>query len=381
MGKMLICAPNFVDDTYFGPIFGGGSWNTSYPLSNLNAEFFTEETRSVGATTAATTFQIDFKTPRQVEFIGIPDSNISPSGRIRLLGTNTVAWTGVTVNGVNSSGATSLSVATSTSAIDFLEGEIFTIAGDTTTYQITADVSIGSSSTGSLAIKRVDSSATGLATATTGGEVITCRSGDFADPDFDTTSSTYYPTLYPVTQTQLPWGDIRLWTGTYSNEDFVTLNFPRQYVKVLDQTYNIRYLKVEITDTGNTDGYVSIASIYVAPVYRPTYNMDYNLSFGLRSNTTRESSPGGADVFDRERPQRYINFSLSQIPVQEAFATQFDVDQQLDITGNLFFVYDEDDTTLLFRRSFAGRFENLQPIVPQFYNGTKKTYSIIERLA
>lgn len=381
MANMLLAAPNYVDDAFFDPIFGGGSWNTAFPIRDLAEEFYVKESRSSSASASDSVFEIDFRTPRSVGFVGVPDGNFSSSATIQIEGSNTIAWSGVTVDGVNAVNATSLDITTGSDAVAFVAGQIFTIAGDSTVYQITADNSVGASTSDSIDIKRVDIAGTGLVAATAGSEVITCHSGDYTSPVFDTGTVNYYPKLYPVSGVGLPWGDPRIWTGTFAEEDFTTLNFPRQFVKVLSQTYTIRYVRTSITDTGNSDGYVSVASFYVCPTYIPTYNMDYGLSFGLRSNSTKESSPGGIDAFDKQRAQRYINFTLSQTPLEEAFSSQYDLDLRLDVTGNLFFVYDSADDVLLFRRSFAGRFENLQAISPTFFDGAKKSYSIIERIA
>ena len=40
MGSLLICAPNFVEDTVDPVTVGGGSWDSGFPVSNLGAEFF-----------------------------------------------------------------------------------------------------------------------------------------------------------------------------------------------------------------------------------------------------------------------------------------------------------------------------------------------------
>lgn len=74
----------------------------------------------------------------------------------------------VTVTGANAIGAKTINLTTAAaSAVALLVGDIITIAGDTQTYVITADATIGASTTGNILIEP------GLAVATAGTEVPT----------------------------------------------------------------------------------------------------------------------------------------------------------------------------------------------------------------
>lgn len=380
MANMLICAPNYVDFTTVTPRFGGGNWSQALSPENLNSEFFTEVTRSTNDTASSTILDIDLGASRSVGFVGIPDSNISITGTIKFEGSDTPAWTGVTVDGAHSASDTTLDV-TSGSAVTITNGDTFTIAGDSVTYQVTSGGGTGTSLT--LTIKRVSSATAGLAGALSGSEVITCHTGDFTGDEelFDSGSREYFPFVYPLDGGGLPWGDVRIWTGKFTDEDLQRLNFPRQHLYILPEAKFCRYIRISVTDESNADGYVEIDGLYITGVYEPNYNMSYGVDFGRKSNTTKESARGGADVFEKRRSQRYVDFSLDFLSDSEAFTALFDIDAEVDVDGNMYFVYDKADVEYLIRRSFPCRFENLSSSAAVFYQNNTKSFSLIERIA
>jgi hypothetical protein len=75
-----------------------------------------------------------------------------------------------TVTGVNAIGAKTINLTTGAGeAVDILEGDIVTFAGDSQTYAASADLTIGASATGDLLLHN------GLAQATAGTEVVTVK--------------------------------------------------------------------------------------------------------------------------------------------------------------------------------------------------------------
>ncbi|OGO14141.1 MAG: hypothetical protein A2Y53_05640 [Chloroflexi bacterium RBG_16_47_49] len=380
MGNLLICAPNFIEDTVDVATLGGGNWENSYPVSNLGAEFFVDNTISIDATTTSTKWEVDFGYNRDLKFIGIPDSNVSQNATIRVEGSATSAWEGLLINGVNSIGVTTLNIKAGATAVTIAAGQIFTIAGDTEVYQVVTGTSLSATVTGSIVIKRdTNGTPTGLVVATVGNEVVTCHSGDYTTPVFDTTAEDYFQATIPVGTAT--WGSSGVWDGKPGDGFYTRMNFPRQYVKILASVYLIQYVRLSIVDTGNAAGYITLDALYLTSVYQPFYNMRYGVTFSSRSNTSQESSAGGATAFNTERQTRAISLELGDIPVEEAFSSIFDITRQLDISGNLFIIYDDEDTFLLTRRSFAARFENSPVLTTTFFDGVDVPINIIERLA
>lgn len=143
MGAFFLATPNYMDDPLTDPLVGGGSWNPSFPLTNIGSEFFIQRIISTGVTRANTQFEINFQQTRDIKVIAIPNSNISTSGKVRVQGSSTVAWTGLTTNGTSNIGDTSLAV-TATGNKDIRAGQMFGIDGfSDPLYKVTADLALG----------------------------------------------------------------------------------------------------------------------------------------------------------------------------------------------------------------------------------------------
>lgn len=369
-----IHVPNFVDDPDFVPLFGGGDWdrdaqNDQGSLDNLvvaagaAGEFFVEYAVSVTAAAADTKFEMDLGQSVSVWFVGVPDGN-AQAGTIRFEFSNTIAWSGFTVNGAHSLNATSLSVHNASGgSVTISAGQLFTVAGDDKVYQVTSGATISNGANGSLTIKRVDKSATGLAVAYAGSEVLTCRSGNYTSPVLDT-GTEYWPMA--VT----PSGGFR------------RTSLPNKYEHSFTTGATARYVRCTIVDTSNTDGQLRLSGLYVCYTYLPAYNPDYGVQFGIKANTQRESAVGGGDAYQEERPQRQIRAAFTAVSQSEAFTTVADILYETDLGGNMWVTYDNTDSSdLKMRRSFPGRFDDLSVLTHAHFDGVDIPLSITERIA
>jgi hypothetical protein len=366
-----------MEDPIYDPYIGGGSFRTAHPLRNLYSEFFAEKTISTDATLASTQYHIDFQTSQIVKFLGIPNSNATSACSRRARGSNTAKWASVTVNGAHSVNDATISVSCAFTAV-ISAGDLLTFEGSERLYRVTTGASL-SASTATITIERDNDtvSGAGVEDALTGGEDVECRVGDYTVPVFDTGWVSYFA-AQPAGS--FYWGDAGLWDGIVPDEVLVRLNLLRQNMVILSEPFRVRFIHEQFNDTANPDGFLSLSAEYITSVLRPTHNMNFGAQFHVISSTTRETSAGGADVYEKQKPRRQISFSLTNIPLEDAFSSYLDLDTQLDISGNMYVIYDEDDTVLLSRRSFPGRLEELAPLVHSLYDSADKSYVITERL-
>ncbi len=542
-GTYIIAAPNYMTDPLTETRVCGGSWSTSFPISNLGAEFFTEKSVSTNDDATSTWFECAFSDTRDLKVLAIPNCNASSAAIIRYLGSNIAAWDSVSLASSASIGATSLSV-TSTENVTFRKGQGFTVASGGF-YEITADLSLGendikyseeltnavweynlggathtvtggkpspdgrnnaveiewvsggtglfrqyapatlatytdynvsfwvkpiaytavtgdsilsvdisdsasiqfisesdaplnewtrvsvnvtsgagggstnwldinggfgttyykvqiwgvqvtngsgvkpyaksgsavvSSATGTLAIRQAHTTSEGLAAALTSGAVLTAQCGDYASESvFDTGDKDYYDVLYPFGLRS--WGSSGVWDGFGSPEDRAALYITNQNVQVLENVSLCKYVSCFINDTANADGYITIDAFYACSAYVPTYGASVGTQFGLKSNSSRVDSEGGVSAFKRNKATRQVSLKLEHYSIEEAFTNVFDLQRELDITEDLYFIFDSDDTELFHRRTFPARFDTLSMFTYQYPDRISVEINVIERLA
>lgn len=347
-----IIMPNFLDSAYYPAVLFGGSWLVARPLTNLQDDFLGNTARSSDADEESTWFGIDFGVSRDIYGIAMTPHNIQRNGKARLRAAVAPNWSGVTVNGVNAENDTTLSVQT-TAAIDVKKGDGFTIAGDTTVYQASADVSIGAATIGVIGVVRVGLSGSGLVEATVGGEVITCHAGDFDNAVLDTTLEDVWQVVYPFGT--LPFGHESWTDGKISPEDAVSEKIP--YVK-FPGLIIARYWRIDISDEANTDGYIDIGRLIIGRTTEISVGMPYGNLLDLFSDSEVKKSKGGVRRVNRQEVGRRFPITLENVPEDEAMVFWNDL-KQLGLDKQVFVAFNKNDTVHLHRRSFLATLEKI----------------------
>lgn len=265
------------------------------------------------------------------------------------------------LNAKNSNGGTTYT-ATGTDGFYFTRSHL--AEGSTVPKYVYTGAS-AASTTGSLSIERVGDSGTGLAAATTGGEAITCHAGDFAESLLTTAATDVWEVIYPWGT--LYYGHPSLADGKASAEDAAKRRIPFVWINSADGVIVARYWRVDITDTANSDSYVSLARLFMCPGWEPTKGVRYGAQFGRFSNTTLVSSAGGAEIENEQPGGRQFVIGIDNIPEDEALTYGGDLLEDADLGKQIFFVFDKSDTIHKHRRSFTARLTRLDPAtVPTF---------------
>lgn len=373
MGKCLLATPNYIKSRFYPTVMGGGNWSVSGPLDNLKGKFFINAAISETAMASDTQMHVHFGAERDVKVVAIQNSDITKAaGRMVVRASNAPAWTGRTVTGAHLVGASTLYVNDTTG---IMAGEVLTIAGDSTVYDITTV-----SGPTTLEIRNTTDK-TGLLHTTAGDEAITCHSGKYGGVEevYNSGIRDYYGVVYPPGI--LTWGSPGLWDGKETDENLFELDLPRPFVHILPNPVTAAYWHIAVTDEANPNGGVTLDALHITAGYSPIYNMEYGAVQGLTSNTTKEESAGGAEIFGEEASGRYVDFMLKNGTVNDAFVNIFDLQRRLDIHDDLFFIYDVDDTALMTRRAFVGRLEDLSELGHAAFDSVDAHFRIKEKLA
>jgi len=96
-----------------------------------------------------------------------------------------------------------------------------------------------------------------------------------------------------------------------------------------------RYLRIEMDDPGNPDGFVSIGRFWAGPAWQPSRNFAYGCQLGVSDETEIEASPGGAVYSGQPVRRRTARVSLDWLGLDEGYQQALDMSVRLGRTGQL----------------------------------------------
>lgn len=144
------------------------------------------------------------------------------------------------------------------------------------------------------------------------------------------------------------------------------------------QTY--QFWRVEIDDDTNTDGYVELGRVFMGSLWQPGINMVYGASLHYEPRDQVSETRSGAEYFDELNGYRVARFRLQAATEGEAVLKLMRMQRQLGTSGELFFVWDDDDTTYAPERTFLGRMRALSPITAARWSEFEAEFDIKELL-
>jgi hypothetical protein len=390
-------------------VLSGGSWLTALPLVNLQNRQVQKVGRTTNTAQTSTRFDIDLQSSKQIGVLALVVHNISVSGRVRVSASNSstawtnllsnpssfenAAWTKATCN-VTANADTApdgtvtadLLVATSVNSGVY---QAVAIAGST---EFQGSVWLRAAAPTTLNIVTIQSTTTLIETTcnvTTDWQKFTVS----GTTDAGTTSIGFYiggngsfqsaeavyawdanlltglgiifeggwNDVWPagvIPQDLLEWEDDNFWLGTLSQE--ARAGFQSPYILRLPNVENMRYWRVEISDTSNSDGYVQIGRLFMARGWTPTINYTYGASLGYQDPTPVETSLSGAEYFDIRSKFRVFTFKLDYISDTDAYSYALELQRLAGISGEVLIIPDGgEDLAQQPLRSFVGRLRQI----------------------
>lgn len=183
-----------------------------------------------------------------------------------------------------------------------------------------------------------------------------------------------WPTIYPLDM--LEWEDDNFWSGTVSEEE--RREYPSLLLVVLPRLTAGRYLRIEIEDEANPEGYIELGRLFVGRAWRPQHNASVGATTGWESDTTVQRALSGTPYFDRKAGRRVTRFELNVLSRDEAMAGVFELQRRAGLDGELLLVWDQHDLMNLLRRSYLGRLRQLSPIAQAFVTNHSTVFEIEE---
>lgn len=186
-----------------------------------------------------------------------------------------------------------------------------------------------------------------------------------------------YPVIYPVGVLDVD--DPGYFDGKLTQEQW-DAGYRIDPVHVLSSITNARYWRIEIDDEANVAGYIDVGRLVLAHGYQPTINFQEGAQLGVSSDSTRQTTDGGA-TYHRERPvRRRMDGTIPKISEDEAMVRLFEMDRLLNTTTQFYFVFSSSDTFHMHRRSFIATLEELTLLQIPTASWWDKPVRILEEL-
>lgn len=146
-------------------------------------------------------------------------------------------------------------------------------------------------------------------------------------------------------------------------------------------TQSARYWRVEIDDTANTAGYLEIGRLIIAGRYESGQRPMTNAALGIEDgSSSHPTDSGAATIVDRRPSRRVAKFGFSDITESEAFASAWKMQRQLGTSGQVFFVWDADETTYAYEHAFLAVLRNLSALDWAQAAYLSAAYELVEEL-
>lgn len=177
-------------------------------------------------------------------------------------------------------------------------------------------------------------------------------------------------------------GVVDAWDSTYLSATTAEardgLRSTPTIIPTTPQTY--RYWRIDIDDDTNPDGYIELGRVFMGSLWQPGINMVYGASLHYEARDEAGETRSGAEYFDEREGFRVARFRLQAATEGEAVLTLMRMQRQLGTSGELFFVWDDDDTTYAPERTFLGRMRAVSPITAARWSEFEAEFDIKEML-
>lgn len=122
---------------------------------------------------------------------------------------------------------------------------------------------------------------------------------------------------------------------------------------------SLQYVKFEIDDQSNSDGFVQIGYLYMGKAYIPSNGVAYEPTYARISLTSVQAAVGGSEYFNRRGSRRRLSLALNANPQSEVLSDIDDIIQIHDIDKSVYVDLDPDDVTTGQKTAFLARLSSM----------------------
>jgi hypothetical protein len=164
----------------------------------------------------------------------------------------------------------------------------------------------------------------------------------------------------------LPWGVFQ-WGGFLNPE--IAVSYTISTFDILAEPVAARYLRIDVSDATNTDGYLQAGRLIAGPAYQPSINYANGVEFEFIDESRVTKSRGGQTFVDEVERYRRLRFELINLPETEIFGNIFNqIDRLRGVAQDILIIPQPDDQTTWITQNIYGRIAQTGPIVNSALN-------------
>jgi len=182
---------------------------------------------------------------------------------------------------------------------------------------------------------------------------------DFSTVQFDSGIVDAWPVVEEFGT--LPWG-VFSWGGRINPE--IAAEYQISSFVVLDAAVQARYLRINISDDDNTEGYIEAGRLIAGPAYRPSTNYGFGVEIEFVDDSRIVKSRGGQTFVDEVERFRRIRFELQNLPEAEIFSNVFNnIDRLRGVAKDILIIPQPNDPKTWPTQNIYGRLVRTEPII------------------
>lgn len=195
---------------------------------------------------------------------------------------------------------------------------------------------------------------------------------------WDSGETWVWPAVYGLSD--VVWGDENFWNRRPTQEDQASFTPLMTVFPDVDTTAEA--VHVELFDSSNSDGFVSIGRPLIADAWQPIFNASYGIQHGYDTGTevTQASDMQRTEYFDAVTPKRTVSLSLKHLDVNEAFMRLHRLQRTQDISGEVIYLFSLRATPENFARTMLARQQSLDPLTHPYYATHEANLDLLEIL-
>ena len=196
---------------------------------------------------------------------------------------------------------------------------------------------------------------------------------DFATTEHDTGWQDIWPSIIPFGVGL--WGEY-YWGGKVDPAEASTYGIAAY--EVIASPVRVRYMRIELDDAANPDGYLEAGRLIVAPAWEPTINLQYNWSLEQVDESRIVRSRGGQAYVDSKPKFRRLKFTLSDLQRDEMLGNAYELERLKGKGGDVLIMVDPDDAQHIHRQTVYGHLADTSAITNPYSTRFSKEFTIEE---